>query len=609
MSKHTRGWLFAVVAALGLSACGGGSLSGDGDGDPDAQVPTQLALLASSLQLPSNADSPTNGVILTAVVKDADNVVVPGVAVSFSTADSAELTVASAAQTDASGRVQATLSTGGDPENRSITVRARVSTGTGSTLTRSLVINVVGTRLTISGPTATQINTPTDYTAVLLDAADVGIPGVTVNVDTQTGNTITPGAGGFVTNAAGIVSFTLSATRANTSLNASALGLTTSQNVAVSTDDFSFTAPNDGQEVNIGTVRTITTRWFRGNAPVPNGTVVNFTVTRGTLSAASATTTNGLASVTITSTESGPSLISASGTLAGTPVVTGRSIEFVAVTPDKLDLQASPANIGVSQSSELTAVVRDPTNNLVKNTTVDFSLSDLSAGSLSASSAVTNGQGVAKVTYTASSQASATRGVTVTARVRSNSAISNTARITVGARAVDITIGTGSEILSLNEATYQLPFTVIVADSSGNPVSDASFTLSYEPTRFFKGSIDPETGEITYAASCNNEDVNRNDILDVSEDLDADGELEPGRVATVPTTVDLDPDSGSGRFLLTYPKDRGLWVEVRIIGTATVAGSSATETRTLILPIADGDEDNLPAESPYGVSADCADPE
>ena len=108
------------------------------------------------------------------------------------------------------------------------------------------------------------------------------------------------------------------------------------------------------------------------------------------------------------------------------------------MTPDKLDLQASPANIGVSQSSELTAVVRDPTNNLVKNTTVDFSLSDLSAGSLSASSAVTNGQGVAKVTYTASSQASATRGVTVTARVRSNSAISNTARITVGATLLGI---------------------------------------------------------------------------------------------------------------------------------------------------------------------------
>jgi len=280
------------------------------------------------------------------------------------------------------------------------------------------------------------------------------------------------------------------------------------------------------------------------------------------------------------------------------------------VRADKLDIQASPANIGTSQSSEITAIVRDPTNNLVKGATIDFSLQDISGGNLSAASAVTNSQGVAKITYNSSTQTSPSEGAVVTGRLRplkpsdpAPSQGTDTATITVGARAVDITIGTGAEIEEFDTATYALPFTVIVADSSGNPVPDAEFTLSNVATRYFKGTF------AAISASCGNEDVApQNDILDPGEDIDNDGELDPGRVATVPGTVDLDPESGSGLFRLIYPKDRGVFVEVRITGTATVAGTSTTETRTLILPVGENDVENLPGVSPYGTSASCADP-
>lgn len=606
MLKQTRLMFLAALAALTMSACGGGSLGGPDEEPPPpptGPVPESLTLLASSPQLSSDADDPSKGVTLTAIVKDQNNVVMPNVDVEFSTQDVAELTVPSPAVTDSRGRVEATVSTGGDPTNRSITVSA-----TAGTLTRSITIQVIGTSLDISGPSATQINASTPYTAVVTDASGAGIPNVSVSLSTNPGNTLTPTSG--VTNSAGQMSFTLRATVANTTISASALAITTTKSVTVSTDEFSFTQPPEGTEIGLGTSRPVQVRWFRDGRAVPDGTVVNFTATRGTLSAATATTVAGLASVSISSKEAGFSVMGATGTLSGRNVATTRTVEFVAIRADKVDVQASPANIATNESSEITAVVRDPTNNLVKNATVQFSLQDRTAGNLSASSAVTNSQGVAKVTYTASSQASATEGVVITGTVLPLRAgdpppaqPSDTAKITVGARAVDITIGTGAEIINKDESTYQLPFTVLVSDSSGNPVPDAKFTLSYVPTRFRKGTL---FGGIT--ATCDNEDIApQNDIMDVGEDIDNDGQLEPGRVATVPSEVPLASD-GSAQFLLTYPKDRGVWVEVAITGTATVAGTSTSETRTIWLRIAEDDVENLPNESPYGVEAGCANP-
>lgn len=612
MFKQTRVLFLAAVAALAMTACGGGGIGERGDdvdGDePTGPVAASLTLLASAPQLSSDAADPSNGVTLTGIVKDQNNVVLPGVEVVFSTSDSAELTVPTPAVTDARGRIQANVSTGGDPTNRSITVRATVSAT--PTLTRTITIQVMGTSLDISGPDATQINADTPYTAVVTDASGAGIPNVTVDVVTDSGNTITPARG--LTNSAGQLGFTLRATRANTTITATALGLTATKAVAVSTDEFSFTAnePAAGAEIGLGASQLVRVRWFRDGRAIPDGTVVNFTATRGGLTASTATTVGGFASVSISSSESGPSVLAANGTLSGRSVATNRTIEFVAVRADRIDVQASPANIGTSQTSEITAVVRDPTNNLVKNATIDFSLEDLSGGNLSPSSAVTNSQGVAKVTYFASTQTSATEGVVITGRVRplkptdpTPSQDTDTASITVGARAVDITIGTGSKIIEKDESTYQLPFTVIVADSSGNPVPDAKFTLSYVATRFAKGTF----ADVT--ATCNNEDVApRNDILDPGEDVDNDGQLEPGRIATVPLSVALDPTDGSGQFLVTYPKDRGFFVEIAITGTATVSGTSTSETRTIPLMIKEGDEDNLPGVSPYGVVGNCADP-
>src|SRR5690606_36587510 len=153
-----------------------------------------------------------------------------------------------------------------------------------------------------------------------------------------------------------------------------------------------------------------------------------------------------------------------------------------------------------TQSSEITAIVRDANNNLVKNQNVDFSLSDLTTGTLSAPTAVTNSRGLARVTYTAGSLNSSTQGVTVTATLR-RTGISDSELLTVGGRPASIVIGYGSEITSKDDSTYQLPFTAIVTDSAGNPAIDSVFRLSVHATGYREGTF------AAVSAECPNEDV------------------------------------------------------------------------------------------------------
>lgn len=563
---------------------------------PETTTASTLILLASAPTLPSGASATTTGVTLTAIVKDVNNNVLPNEVVTFSTSDSAELVVDNPALTDDTGRVTATLNTGGDPRNRTITIRAA-----SGALSETIDIQVIGTRLAISGPANIPSGTSTAYTVTLVDSEDRGISGATVTVSATTGSLV-PTSLTTDSNGQATTSFTPSA--ATSVLNASGLGVTAASLTVNAADEFEFILPAaDGTEVDIGTSQTITVRWLRNSLPVAG--TINFTATRGTLSAPSMVTDGaGEATVTIDSAQAGFSTIVATGSGSSTTPTVQRSIEFIAVTPASIVLQASPAVVAVNQTSAITATVRDAAQNLVKNQTIDFSLDDPSSGTLSAPSAVTNSQGQATVQYQASSQSSANDGVIITGTVRDFPLVpSDDALVTVGAKALDISIGTGAEIVSKDLATYQMPFSVTVTDSAGNPAPGATFTLSVRPLIYYKGY---RTG--LTAPPCDNEDVDYDGILDAGEDFNGNGALDPGNVPTVPATVALDT-SGSGQFFLTYPKNFGQFLTVQIIGVATVAGTSGTEIRAITLAIDADEEENLPQESPYGVAATCGDPD
>jgi hypothetical protein len=599
MHKLFNAVLLCLAVTL-LAACGGGSSDAFTAPPDQGGVTTPLAtltLLTSSPQVPSDGALP---VTLTAQVQDEDNNFVPDVVVAFS-ADSGGLAVTQGT-TDASGRALATLSTAGDPTNRSITVTATVTEG-GVTLSDSVTVSVIGTQLTVTGPSNLVLGDTTTYTVVLADANSTGISGQTVAITSSNGNTLS--AASLTTDAAGQAQFSITATAAGDDVvSASALGMTATRVVSVSDDSFAFIAPAPGAEVNLNTNRTLNVRWTQGGAAVV-GETISFSTTRGTLSAFSAdTNASGEASVTISSANAGAANITAS--TAGGPS-TQISIEFVATVPDTIEVQSSDFNIAPNEQATITAIVRDPNNNLVKNKVVVFELEDVTGGSLSVGSAITDSQGRAQTFYTASSSTSASEGVVIRATVQGTNVTDSTA-LTVARREVFFAFGTGNTMSEPNDAQYSVPFVLQATDADGNGVAGITVQLSILSVTYLKGVwVADLLNDLWYTQSttptpCADEDVNHNGVLDAGEDFNASGQIEAGNIALVAPGSATTDDNGSVTFEVLYPQVYGLWLQVRLEAKTDVQGTEFSEGTTFVLPVIASDVDSLDV-SPPGVLA------
>ena len=586
--------LLCLTVAL-LTACGGSDpafTTPPGQGSQAADLES-LTLLTSSPQLPSDGALPVN---LTAQVKDANNNLVPDLAVNFSS-DSGSLTVTQPI-TDVSGQALATLSTLGDPTNRTITVTASVSDGT-DTLTDTITVAVIGSQLTITGPDSLAFGDTGNYDVKLVDAAGNGIPNVTVDLSSQTGNVLS--ASSLVTDSAGAAQFTLTASQGDDTLSANALGIITQRAIAVSTDSFSFLIPAAAAEIPLNTNRTVTVRWTQAGVPVA-GQQVDFSTTRGVLTPSSAVTdASGEASVTIASANAGGAGITASTT--GGPS-TQRSVEFVATVADAIEVQADPFTIAPNEQSTITAIVRDPNNNLVKNKDVVFQLDDVTGGVLSVGAAETDSQGRAQTVYTASSTTSASGGVVITAFVQDTPAVTDDTALTVARREVFLSFGTGNTISEPNPAQYSMPFVLLVTDADGNGVAGAQVQLSLLSTHYLKGSWVADAVNDQWVtgvtATCDDEDVNHNGVLDAGEDFNNNEHIEAGNVASIVADATTD-ETGTVLFDIVYAQQYGAWLDVRLEGKATVQGTEFAESMTFVLPVLAADVDSLD-EAPPGVS-------
>jgi hypothetical protein len=609
--KH---WLL-LAATLALSACSGsdntivkppGSTTGTG-------AAATLSLLTSSPQIPSDGSASAT---ITALVRDATNNVIPGQSVLF-TATSGALVITSPATTDDNGLLTATLSTAGDPTNRAITINA-----TSGTATSTITVNVVGTALTLNGPNSLPTGSTGKYNVVLTSAGGQGIANKAVTITSSKANGIsqTP----IFTDVTGGATFNLTANNNGVdTLTASALGISTPISVNVSADAFAFTAPAPNTEVALASPVTVTVNWKKNNAAVANSPIT-FSTTRGTLNVGIANTdASGNASVTVTATNAGPGVVTATNT-DGTSIQL--DIEFVAITPASLDLQASPFTITTNAQSALTATVRDAANNFVKNQTVNFVLTDVSGGSLSVAQAVTNSQGQAKTFYNASNSTSAANGVRVDATVQ-GTAVTDSALITVAQRQVFVSFGTGNEIEEPNQAQYRTQWVVQVTDSQGNGVSGADVQLSILSTRFWEGKrafvggtwVTRPGTEAMPLPGCPDEDVNHNGVLDPGEDVYPDGKIEAGNILSVapdsgtsPNTVTTDKN-GFGLFWVYYPQEYAQWLEVALTAKLTVQGTEFTETTKFVPPGSAQDfntQTNVPPGyfSPFGFDGACATP-
>ncbi len=604
-----------------------------------------------------------NGVTLTAICKDSNNNAVVGAAVTFAAQPSGLLQITQPT-TDTSGTAQAVLTTGGDPTNQGITV-----TASSGTVTASLPIVEQGTNVRVAGPNVVGASAQVSFSVTLADSSGKGIPNRSVSLTSALANVISPASA--TTDINGLATFTytgthggsdtLTATSTATATSA-ALNATSTYNVTVSPSSLTFTAPTGNTPtIPFNTPTVIQIQYVNNGAPV-SGASLSFSTTRGTLTApapACGATAQSGSSVTCPTNASGQSAgaitLSSNGSdgaggVIVTAAVTGGGpsaslpLQFTATTPAFVTVQATPSTIAPSATSTLTAVVRDASENLVSGATVVFTLSDPTGGSLSAASGVTDQSGSVSVTYQATTTSSAQGGVQVgaTVNVAGGPSItsSSPAAITVGGQALRITLGTGNTISVLDQTRYQMPYSVIVTDSAGNPAPNASFNLKLISAAYQKGHyyFDPiagawiQTGLIPSSDSdynvnksspfmfdplealpfgCITEDPNgtgtNNPTLIAKMDYNGNGKLDPGAVASVPSTVLLD-STGSAQFFITYPKDHANWVEVLLTGTATVGGTESTATAEFVLPVLATDVTVANVEppgqiSPYGDSA------
>lgn len=580
-------------------------------------IQQSLSLVTDQAQIPSDASKTAN---LSAVLRDANNNALAGTTVRFA-ATSGVLAVTQAV-TDANGIAKATLTAGTDPTNRSITVTATVGAATAQA-----TVAVTGTSLTLTGPTNLVLNSTGNGSVSLTNSAGQGIVGTTVTLSSANGNLLS--AMTLTTDANGRASFTLKGTVGGTdTITAIAQGLTQKISVTVSTQSFNITAPADGTKVSLGASQLLTVTWLNNGAPVV-GQPVTFAATRGTVVPSTPVTTDasGHASVSISATGAGPSIILATGASVSAQL----SLDFVALVPSQVSVQAGPAAVAVQGQSTISALVRDMNNNLVEGATVNFQITaDPTNGQLSVALATTDAQGRAQTVYTAGNSSSGANGVTVTATVAGT--ITGSATLTVGGQAVFLSLGTGNSIdVSQGVAIYQVTYTVFAVDSQGAALANVPITASMLPVAYGKGVMGgcpmpgPNWTPVYSTASadpfsykgtklCLNEDTdytgNINSLGAGAKDYNLNGVLDPGNIAVVSPSSGTTDANGRLDLKITYPRDHAYWVEVSLVASTTVQGTQSSASSTFLLQGAVNDyacATGPPGPvSPYGVANTCA---
>lgn len=620
------------VASIGMSV---GSASGDGEvtatlstGEADSttfsstgsttvsEEPASLELYANSIQL---ASSGSDEVELIALVKNEQSVLMEGVEVSFSAAsgDGVELQLTQP-ETAADGTARAILTSQNDASNRTVTITA----GAGS-LTQTVEITIAGTEVTINGASSVILNDSVDYTIRVQDSDGTSILNQDVVLSAVNGTlsstTVNTGANGQAT-----VSYTASTSGEDT-ITAAALNAETSFTVQVQQDEFNFVnLPTE--EVPLGQTQTITVQWRQDNTPVV-GQNITFSASRGVIAgnATVVTDAEGQASIDISANNAGISSITASASDGSGNVLVSAltQIEFIATTPHTLIADASPDIIGPDgQTSTISAVVRDVDGNLVKNSVVNFSVSDVSTGFVSPSQATTDSKGIATTVFTSGS-VSTQDAVVVTAFVADDPAIDDEVVLTVGARAFDISLGTGNELEEATSTSYLKRFGVFVSDSAGQPVSGVNLTASVAPVKYVNGGeyrtgfwvFDDDASQWVAIVNqnCETEDVNDNGILDTTprdEDTNEDGMLTPGLIGTIAFAngAAVTDENGYAELEYRYPRSYAIWYDavISVFGQSTGSEASAKMRYTLSISADDvTDEGASPPANPFGVTDQC----
>lgn len=227
--------------------------------------------------------------------------------------------------------------------------------------------------------------------------------------------------------------------------------------------------------------------------PVQNGTVVNFTSTLGNVDPPEARTVNGIATAMFNAgSVSGTTTIHAfSGgakTGSGNSSGGGVSIKIGAAAAGSVSVTATPPSVSQSGGTvTISALVMDPANNPLPGVQVVFSAA---AGTLSATSALSDSNGIARVQFTTSQTAKVTATVNSTAKGEVEVVVSSAPTVTIGdpspspvvaGQPMTFTVSTSSGNSSAVRQiqTLEVNFGDGTSETRSNVTGSAAFTHTY----------------------------------------------------------------------------------------------------------------------------------
>lgn len=329
------------------------------------------------------------------------------------------------------------------------------------------------------------------------------------------------------------------------------------------------------------------------------------------------------------------------------------------VSTSRVEINPSVVGTNTGGSTTQSATVRfkafGATSLPLKNVRVSFDLAgDPSAigGTLTSGSGIvyTDSNGIATTTYIPGSTATSTTGLAIRAcysstdftpsssgNATSGSAAcpaSATETIVINNEALNVTIGPDDNISETSDGLrYLVKYVVQVVNASGQAKENVTITPTLDIVGFEKGGYtydtvnskwvqvvtstgtyqDLDIASIIYDG-CANEDLNRNGIRDVGEDLDADGVLEPRKsdvaISFVESGVNRTDATGAVALQITYLKNVATWGRIKIYVKGAVSGTEGVGTFETILPapasVIAREATPAFANNPYGSAASCS---
>ena len=334
-------------------------------------------------------------------------------------------------------------------------------------------------------------------------------------------------------------------------------------------------------------------------------------------------------STTVTATAAGASATSTVTPTNGTTVIPD------AATVTSPSLAANPSSVSTGHAVEVRALFIGANNAPIPNVRARFQMVDSNSigGSLSSDSAdglthnvvYSDANGIARTTYTAG-----TRGGTITPKVCwsttdfANDACPNmvtASSLTVVASGVSLAV-LANGVLAVDDTKniYSFNLVVQVVDASNQPISGSTVTGSVDIPRFYRGVYGISGGKWASAIysdntlttplpgrqSCDNEDLNRNNVMESAEDVNSSGVLEPFKASVViaPTSTGSNVTDAFGKayFTVQYGENYASWEDVALTFTTTVEGTEGHGTYLSGLPVPATVLTTIDSDPPFKVS-------